>query len=512
MSDTLRPNTLHPDDAERELIDALLDDVALGASADADSLLTRLETDADLCDYLLDRAILHAGLRRSLNRRSLADWAVARPQEDIAEAARRTSRPLVWSVSAAVCLLVAVAGWQLWGRPCATVMVGIGTHGLATGNPLGRETHELTAGVLELQTVHGARVVIEAPAAFHFESPQRLHMTKGRIAADVPPQAKGFTVVTPSGEAIDLGTRFAVDVPASGAAEVHVFDGEVVTRDGKNRPTSLRDGEAFSLAANATRELRTAAFIRGGEVQELAAAVAAGQERTSREAMRRLHTDPALIAVIDFEGDLAGGDAQDHAAGQYRVVQGRWPGSQATDFTNVGDHLPLDVGGDTDWLQLTVAAWVRLDRLDAPYHSLYHTDGWNRQNPGQMHWMIVDSGVMRLALPGWKLAADAIEQHGHPESRTSVLGAAGRWMHLAIVYDSIAKTARFYVDGRPDGVTLLAEAPPARLGPARVGNWNAHDRKLSGRIDELVFVGRAVAAEEIRGLYEAGAPYRPHSP
>ncbi|MDA1039365.1 MAG: hypothetical protein O3A37_03620, partial [Planctomycetota bacterium] len=141
MSDALRPN-----DAERALIDALLDDAALSARADADRLVTRLESDAKLRDYLLDRVILHAGLRRSLSRRSLANWAVARAQEDTAVAARQTSRLLVWSVSVAVCLLVAVTGWQLWGRPCATVMVGIGTHGLATGNPLGRETHELTAG------------------------------------------------------------------------------------------------------------------------------------------------------------------------------------------------------------------------------------------------------------------------------------------------------------------------------------------------------------------------------
>jgi catechol 2,3-dioxygenase-like lactoylglutathione lyase family enzyme len=189
-------------------------------------------------------------------------------------------------------------------------------------------------------------------------------------------------------------------------------------------------------------------------------------------------------------------------------VQGRWPGSRAADFTNVGDHLSLDVGGDADWPQLTVAAWVRLDRLGEPFQSLYHTDGWSKQNPGQVHWMIVGSGVMRLALPGWRLGANAIERHEHPESRTPVLGTAGRWMHLAFVYDSDARTVSFYVDGRPDGVTELAFAPPARLGPARVGNWNAKDRKMSGRIDELVFVGRALSADEIRALYETGVPYR----
>jgi hypothetical protein len=537
VSDTPPP----PEDVRR-LLDDLLDDLlgqtydntvveagddnvgggredALAGGAD---LLARLERDPAACDYLVERAVLHAGLRRSLGRRSLADWAVARAQVDVIRpqnvttAADRYPRAhprrllgvrIAW-LSAAACLAVACTAWQFWSRPFATVTTGIGTAGLATGRPVRGELHELEAGVLELETRRGAQLVIEAPAAFRFESPQRLRLTQGRIAADVPARAKGFTVVTPSGEAVDLGTRFAVDVPASGAAEVHVFDGEVVAQAGAHAPRNLRDGEAFSLAANTARDLRTAAFIRGREVAELAAAVAAGQERAAREARQRLHEDPALIAVVDFAGDDSAGSGPSASTGQYRLVQGRWPGSRAADFTHLGDHVPLDLGGDADWPQLTVAAWVRLDRLGEPYQSLYHTDGWNRQKPGQVHWMIVDSGVMRLALPGWKLAADAIERHGHPESRTSVLGTEGRWMHLAFVYDSAARTVRFYVDGRPDGVTTLNDAPPARLGPACVGNWNAHDRKLSGRVDELVFVGRALTPDEIQGLFQAGVPYR----
>lgn len=508
MSDIPRP-----DHGDRQLIDALFDDALESERAASpvaiDDLLARLERDAVAREYLVERAVLHAGLRQSLRRRSLADWAVSGAQSDT-RPTRRAVAPLAW-LAAAACLAVVFIGSQFWGRPYATVTMGIGTTGFTTGERLHSESHTLAAGVLELETRRGVQVVIEAPAAFRFESPQRLRLTQGRIAADVPEGAKGFTVVTPTGEAIDLGTRFAIDVPTSGEAEVHVFDGEVVARAGAHAPKNLRDGEALSLATNAARELRTAAFIRGGEVAELAAAVAAGQERSSREAMQRLHEDPSLIAVIDFENRGAAHIDPPVSAGQYRLVQGRWPGSQAADFTNVGDHLPLDVGGDTDWPQLTVAAWVRLDRLGEPFQSLYHTDGWTTQNPGQVHWMIVHSGVMRLALPGWKLATGAVEQHGHPESRTSVLGTEGRWMHLAFVYDSTEQTARFYVDGRPDGVTQVVDAPPARLGPARIGNWNRHDRKMSGRIDELVFVGRALSADEIRGLFEAGVPYRPRS-
>jgi hypothetical protein len=88
-----------------------------------------------------------------------------------------------------------------------------------------------------------------------------------------------------------------------------------------------------------------------------------------------------------------------------------------------------------------------------------------------------------------------------------VLGEEGRWIHLAAVYDSEAKTARFYVDGVFDSETHLAVAPPARLGAARIGNWNMNDRRLSGRIDEFFIIRRALGDDEIRAIHASGNPY-----
>src|SRR5690606_33444997 len=126
-----------------------------------------------------------------------------------------------------------------------------------------------------LRTRLGAELVIEAPAVFRFESPQRLRLVKGRLAADVPPPAKGFTVVTPDGDAIDLGTRFGIDVSEGGGSEIHVFEGEVVARvPGPGDPRSLRGGEALAMSEGGgdARELRSAAFIQSDELPSLRAA------------------------------------------------------------------------------------------------------------------------------------------------------------------------------------------------------------------------------------------------
>lgn len=442
-----------------------------------------------------------------------ADWKAAQEEKQPAAARGPRPAPARWRpatavpwIAAAACLALLLGGWRWWemAQTFATVENVAGTTDLAEGAVLRSEPHQIAAGTVALVSARGARLVIEAPAEFYFESPQRLHVLRGRLAADVPPAAKGFTVITPAGDAVDLGTRFGVDVPASGAAEVHVFQGEVIAKaSGAHNRQSLRGGDAvaFDAGASTVRELRSSAFIQRDEMKELSAGLAAGQRARAEALLDDLRRDPALIAALDFESGPP-------LPGIYRKVQGRWPGSHAPEFVNVGDHLKLDVGGGRDWPQLTLAAWVRIDRLGQPYQSLLHTDGWSRSNPGQAHWMINRDTTMRLALIGNTLAPGSDERDGYPDSRTPVLLEQGRWMHLAAVYDAAKRTVRFYLNGHFDKETRLALAYPARLGPAQIGNWDQRDRRLSGRVDELLLLGRAMSDAEIRALHAAGNPYR----
>lgn len=412
---------------------------------------------------------------------------------------------LRWLAAAASVALLAVTGWwwQTQGQVFATVANAMGVTEFATGASLHGESHEITAGTVEFITLRGARVVIEAPAAFRFESAQRLRMMHGRAAADVPPSAKGFTVMTPTGNAVDLGTKFGVDVPREGNAEIHVFQGEVIAQPGGGaKRRSLRDGQALALqtGSGVVREMRDAAFIRPDEISALSAGLAQGQQAHAGAALAALRQDPALITLLDFE-------SPSNSPGAYRVVQGRWPGSHAGEFVNVGDHMKVDVGGEHEWPQLTLAAWVRIDRLGAPYQSLYHTDGWTANKAGQVHWIIVANTTMRLALRQNTLAPGSTERDGYPDSRTPVLPEQGRWVHLAVVYNAPAKTVRFYLNGIFDKETQQETAYPARLGPAQIGNWDSKDRKLSGRVDEMIILGRAMSDAEVHALYVAGNPY-----
>ncbi len=485
-------------DLER-LVERYLDGVA--TVRDLAQLNERLRATADARREFVDMLNLDSALAATA-----AGWIAEQAVPPVTSTVRRPAPvlPVRW-LAAAACLALAGVAWWWQGtqQAFATVDRGVGAEELAVGMTLGGEAHEIKNGTVEFITARGARVVVEAPALFHFESAQRLHLARGRVAAEVPPAAKGFTVITPTGDAVDLGTKFGVDVPEQGAAEIHVFQGEVVAHpSGSEHQQSLRGGEALTLQAapGGEREFRSGAFIRSDELPSLSAGFAAGQRAKAEAALHALRRDPALISLMDFE-------SPELPPGQFRIVQGRWPGSHAAEFVHVGDHMKLDVGGGREWPQLTLAAWVRLDRLGAPYQSLYHTDGWDGSKPGQVHWMINRDTTMRLALKNNTLPLPAARS-ANPDSLTPVLPEQGRWVHLAVVYDADKHTVRFYLNGRFDLQAVQEKAFPARLGPAQIGNWNRQDRKLSGRIDELIILGRAMTDDEIHSLHAAGTPYQ----
>ncbi len=89
----------------------------------------------------------------------------------------------------------------------------------------------LEEGVMQLTLESGARVLIEGPAQFVTTSRSETELNLGRIAATVPRAARGYTVMTPTSEIVDLGTEFGVEVQPSGNSLVSVFDGKIVARN-----------------------------------------------------------------------------------------------------------------------------------------------------------------------------------------------------------------------------------------------------------------------------------------
>jgi hypothetical protein len=121
--------------------------------------------------------------------------------------------------------------WQIPSRP------------LLDGSSLGPEKLELLSGTAELVFGDGARVILEGPASFTTQDAGRAMLERGRLAARVPPRARGFTIVTPTVEVVDLGTEFGVNVSKQGVVEVAVLAGKVEIGNPPSRLGSRHQSE-----------------------------------------------------------------------------------------------------------------------------------------------------------------------------------------------------------------------------------------------------------------------------
>lgn len=110
----------------------------------------------------------------------------------------------------------------------------------------------LVEGSAQVRFASGAVVTLNAPSEIEVLGSNRLFLRDGRIIPYVPPAAKGFTVVSPTGEVIDLGTEFSVCVGPRGETSVYVLDGEIDVASGhggQRSPVRMTQGFGSRLTS-----------------------------------------------------------------------------------------------------------------------------------------------------------------------------------------------------------------------------------------------------------------------
>jgi hypothetical protein len=388
------------------------------------------------------------------------------------------------------------------------------------GTPFVHRLLQLKKGSTELRFAQGAKVVIEGPAEFEVRSANTGFLRLGKLIANVPRPAIGFTIETPTAKVVDLGTEFAVEVDRHKQTDVHVIAGQV--RLLPNGSGSARHGE--TLRAGEARRVASDSVTGGIATSTLAfdatrfSALLDGTKPATKKTSQlarwqqqskgwRKSAD--LIAYYTFDGpeseapdrllnraEATAGrfDATIHGA---RWQPGRWPGKWALEFDDVDDWAELEIPGEYE--SLTLVASVRLDRHEERIRAILTTDGLSR--PGQLYWQLGPDDRLLLNM--------------HGERETYVKGGIkpnnySQWVQLATIYDAPNRQVTHFVDGEQISQGAFAPSHNPLLGPARMGNW-AHkdyifsaddyrDRHLGGCMDELLLFRRPLSAEELHRL------------
>jgi hypothetical protein len=351
-------------------------------------------------------------------------------------------------------------------------------------------------------------VLLEGPAEFELVSSGEATCRRGKLSAQVPPLARGFKINTPSGAVVDLGTEFGLEVNEA-TAEVHVFQGEVELHPVAEAMRELREGEALSFAGRPKAlAANRSGFASMSELDAKTADAQRGQLERWLAAGDQWNRDADLRVRFDFQSGASGRMLVNRAAQGRDIAdgsivgagwtQGRWPGKGALEFRNVSDRVRLAVPGELR--QLTLAAWVRVNGLDRAFNSLFMSEGWGER---RVHWQITREGEVRLGVAG-------VGRSGHADYDTPVVFSPerlGRWTHLAVVFDPVAREVRHYVNGAVAARLAMSEAAPLRIGIAELGNWNDRPgaqgvaiRHLSGAMDEFALWQRVLSDAEIARL------------
>jgi hypothetical protein len=442
-----------------------------------------------------------------------------------------------WTIGLAACLAFFLAGFwslQLWRRPDqqqptskAIAMLNRTVDAQwhkdeeipRLGAPLDPRWLRLESGLAQVVFYSGARVIIEGPAELQLVSQNNAVARRGRIKADIPPQARGFRVETPQTMVTDLGTSFGLDVKEK-QTELHVFKGSVnVQPTGKAKGQNIKEGVGAIVEdsiALRTIKANPAAFASLFDLPEKSLAAEALRYDKWRDASRRLNDDPSLLVHFDFESVTPSGwqlrnlAKNGTAAPDATIVgcqrgEGRWPHKHSMEFQSVSDRVRMSVTGEFE--SLTLSAWVSVKGLDRKINSLFMSDGFD---PGTVHWVIRKDGVLGLTVIG----QDPRHHQIIVSPSVLTLDTLGMWMHLAVVLDGGGRVVH-YVNGAEVSEKALKITPPFRIGPSELGNWNAKGfpkddpfmiRNFSGAMDEFCVFGRALNGDEIRALYSAGKP------
>jgi ferric-dicitrate binding protein FerR (iron transport regulator) len=231
-----------------EYADDLLDDAGFA------ELESRLQRDPEARERFLE----YRNLRGALD-----ELGMAQAELSMANAPPQQRQPLPWgwgrlvavsSVAATLALLLGLAiGGRLHPSPTVPSGPGAGLPGqppgadewvavlaeatdavwsdsspvAATGQRLQAERYDLVHGEATLAFRDGALLNLDAGTRLQLIDGGTARLLAGRVSVQCDHEAVGFSLLTPAGEVIDLGTKFGVSVGTNGTTDIHVFEGMV---------------------------------------------------------------------------------------------------------------------------------------------------------------------------------------------------------------------------------------------------------------------------------------------
>lgn len=230
----------------------------------------------------------------------------------------------------------------------------------ATGEAIDEKWLRLKSGVAEVTFSSGATVSVEGPAQLRIDEPLHCFSKFGKLAANCPESAYGFTIRFRGGKVVDLGTEFALNTEPEGKTDVHVLKGEVIV--------ALTDADENVLKEQVLTGNSAVALDLGASDIESIDYDAGPFAGLQREALIRSQPIKLQLDLGHRAGVYTGTDSPGHAAGDVLTHENSWTqivGDQSGALVmadgNLCPHpIRIDYGhgtGEIDWDATPVDPW-----------------------------------------------------------------------------------------------------------------------------------------------------------
>lgn len=196
----------------------------------------------------------------------------------------------------------------------------------------------------------------------------------------------------------------------------------------------------------------------------------------------------SVSSVIgDANLELDGAIVESGSSSQQLTLSGALAGARA-------DSSIIDTAGS-----FSISTWVKLDELN-DYNTFVSIDG-----SAISAVYLQTRGDKRLALTTFAQDSEAAT----PCITTAeIQPRLAEWYHVVGTYDATSRVQRIYVDGVLSSKTSCPDGVFSASGPLRLGSgmWDAAQTDfVSGALDDVGVVSRALTPRDVLDLYRAGA-------
>lgn len=435
--------------------------------------------------------------------------------------AKFPNRRRKWSI-AAIGMAAAIALW--FGLPLTGIFPVAELHRGDTAkwqnSPPSGNLHrgnrlQLESGLAEIHFGNGAQVILEGPADLEIRGKSAGFLHRGRVSVRVPEKAVGFTLDSPGGRVVDLGTAFGVHVGDSGETQTEVFEGKVKVRaKGDGQQMVLTQNEKFSTTRKGwqkTLGINANAFVTSLPPQ-------------SMNRLSHIHwpMDEKTGATTAPSGELVNSDTKPALLRNFNPLLQEPPQwvdgayGSALSFNGHGQALETFYPGPVGDSARTVAFWLRLPKDFDP-----------NQGYGIISW-----GDLAEEGNAWQISINPYAHEGpvgmlrvgiFPSLVTGSTDLRdGRWHHCAVVLykderDETRIPILLYVDGRMEATNvkgIFGSIHTSDSRPVWIAKSLRHDDLsrsrgtgyFRGELDEIYIFDGALNQLQIENLMKSNTP------